>query len=126
VAKVDADSEAEVGERFAIQHYPTLKIIDRGKTLDYKGDNSLASLEKFALDYKTQPREQSSHNKAFDLAAALKKIDSKNLATPVLAIVEKVAGDSLGLYTLVVFLCGFFAGVLAGIIFAVREKAHLD
>ena len=125
VAKVDADGETEIGERFAIQHYPTLKVYEGGKTTDYKGDTSLDSLHRFASDYLSRPQD-TNNAKAFDFAAALKKVDTKNLAAPVLAIVEKVAGDSLGLYTLIVFLSGLFIGALGGILFAVREKAHFD
>jgi len=50
----------------------------------------------------------------------------QQVAAPAIALVEKMAGDSLGLYTMIVFLSGFFIGVLAGVLFAVREKAHFD
>ena len=125
VAKVDADGETEIGEKFSIQHYPTLKMFEGGKTTDYKGDMSLDSLHKFALDYQSKPKDKGTGRK-FDFAAALQGVDTKNLAAPAIALVEKVAGDSLGLYTMIVFLSGFFVGVLAGVLFAVREKAHFD
>ena len=125
VAKVDADGETEIGEKFSIQHYPTLKMFEGGKTTDYKGDMSLDSLHKFALDYQSKPKDKGTGRK-FDFAAALQNVDTKSLAAPAIALVEKMAGDSLGLYTMIVFLSGFFVGVLAGVLFAVREKAHFD
>jgi protein disulfide-isomerase-like protein len=126
VAKVDADGETEIGEKFSIQHYPTLKMFEAGKTTaDYKGDTSLDSLHKFALDYQSKPKDKGTGRK-FDFAAALQNVDTKSLAAPAIALVEKMAGDSLGLYTMIVFLSGFFSGVLAGVLFAVREKAHFD
>ena len=135
VGKVDADSETEIGERYAIEHYPTLKIFEAGSPTDYKGDNSLEALTKFALDYKAKPRDGDKiHGSApFDFAAALNKLRVggeagrlRGLVALVEGAVKKVAGDSLGTYTLVVWLSGFFAGVLAGILFALREKQHLD
>ena len=126
VAKVDADSETEIGEKFSIQHYPTLKMYEGGKTTDYTGQGmQLEPLHKWALEYQSKPKDKGPPHK-FDFAAALQSIDTKNLAAPAIALVEKIAGDSLGLYTLIVFLSGFFFGRLAGVLFAVREKAHLD
>eukprot|EP00277_Geminigera_cryophila_P011408 CAMPEP_0179452280 /NCGR_PEP_ID=MMETSP0799-20121207/36177_1 /TAXON_ID=46947 /ORGANISM="Geminigera cryophila, Strain CCMP2564" /LENGTH=238 /DNA_ID=CAMNT_0021248067 /DNA_START=971 /DNA_END=1688 /DNA_ORIENTATION=+ len=126
VGKVDADGETEIGERFTIQHYPTLKIFEGGKATDYKGGTDMDSMHKFALEYKAKPRAQATtSSKPFNFAAAFKNIDTNHLAGPALAIVEKLAGDSLGLYSFAIFLLGFFAGILAGIMFAVREKATL-
>lgn len=36
-AKVDATAEAELGTRFEVQGYPTLKIFRKGKPFDYDG-----------------------------------------------------------------------------------------
>lgn len=36
-AKVDATAEAELGTRFEVQGYPTLKIFRNGKPFDYDG-----------------------------------------------------------------------------------------
>jgi thiol-disulfide isomerase/thioredoxin len=107
VAKVDADGETEIGEKFAIQHYPTLKVYEGGKTVDYKGETSLEAMEQFARAYTANRKDKTSSNaQAFNFAAALQKIDAKNFAAPVLALLGKIAGDHLGVYTIVVFLSG--------------------
>ena len=36
-AKVDATAETELGTRFEVQGYPTLKIFRKGKPFDYDG-----------------------------------------------------------------------------------------
>eukprot|EP00284_Hemiselmis_tepida_P008932 CAMPEP_0174924842 /NCGR_PEP_ID=MMETSP1355-20121228/7519_1 /TAXON_ID=464990 /ORGANISM="Hemiselmis tepida, Strain CCMP443" /LENGTH=55 /DNA_ID=CAMNT_0016170689 /DNA_START=82 /DNA_END=246 /DNA_ORIENTATION=- len=37
-AKVDADAETDIMERFKIQAYPTFKVVDGRKVVDYRGD----------------------------------------------------------------------------------------
>ncbi len=36
-AKVDATAESELGSRFEVQGYPTMKILRKGKAFDYDG-----------------------------------------------------------------------------------------
>ena len=53
IAKVDADSEKDLGKRFGVQGFPTLKWFDgkKGSTPeDYKGGRDLESLSKFITD----------------------------------------------------------------------------
>lgn len=52
VAKVDADSEKDLGKRFGVQGFPTLKWFDEKnpKGEDYKGGRDLESLTKFITD----------------------------------------------------------------------------
>ena len=52
IAKVDADSEKELGKRFGIQGFPTIKYFD-GKSEqpeDYNGGRDIDSLTKFVED----------------------------------------------------------------------------
>lgn len=52
IAKVDADSEKELGKRFGVQGFPTLKWFD-GKSdtpEDYKSGRDLESLSAFIID----------------------------------------------------------------------------
>ncbi len=42
------------------------------------------------------------------------------------SLAGRVADDSLGLYTVLVFGTGFFLGVLCGVLFAVREKDKIQ
>jgi len=113
VGKVDADSDSELAERFAIQHYPTLKIVDGKKISDYSGENSFEALHKHVHDYLQK-------NKS--ILNPSKQTRSGNLLSSIRDFAEQLASDSIGLYTTIVFFVGFFIGVLAGVLFAVREK----
>jgi protein disulfide-isomerase A6 len=52
IAKVDADAERELGKRFGIQGFPTLKYFDgkSDKPEDYKSGRDLESLTKFLTE----------------------------------------------------------------------------
>lgn len=50
IAEVDADADKELGERFEIHGFPTLKFFPAGEKVefeDYKGDRSLDALVNF-------------------------------------------------------------------------------
>ena len=59
VAKVDVPANRDIGSRFDIKGFPTIKLLSHGKVYDFKGRRSAAELEAFALDgYKlVQPAE---------------------------------------------------------------------
>lgn len=52
IAKVDADAEKDLGRRFGVQGFPTLKWFDGKKDVpeDYKGGRDLESLSTFITD----------------------------------------------------------------------------
>ncbi|KAK1776481.1 thioredoxin-like protein [Copromyces sp. CBS 386.78] len=52
IAKVDADAERELGKRFGVQGFPTLKFFDgkSEKPVDYKGGRDLESLSSFIAE----------------------------------------------------------------------------
>lgn len=52
IAKVDADANKELGRRFGVQGFPTLKWFDgkSDKPEDYKGGRDLESLSKFITE----------------------------------------------------------------------------
>lgn len=52
IAKVDADSEKDLGKRFGVQGFPTLKWFDgkSDKPTDYSGGRDLESLQKFVTE----------------------------------------------------------------------------
>jgi protein disulfide-isomerase A6 len=52
IAKVDADSERELGKRFGVQGFPTLKFFDgkSDKPTEYNGGRDLESLTKFITE----------------------------------------------------------------------------
>ena len=52
IAKVDADAERDLGKRFGIQGFPTLKFFDgkSDKPEDYKGGRDLESLTAFITE----------------------------------------------------------------------------
>mmetsp|Transcript_31513 Transcript_31513/g.70911 ORF Transcript_31513/g.70911 Transcript_31513/m.70911 type:complete len:186 (-) Transcript_31513:306-863(-) len=113
IGKVDADSDSELAEKFAIQHYPTLKIVDGNKITDYTGENNFEALHKYLHDYLQKNKSILSSNK---------QSGSANVISSLRDFAEKLASDSIGLYTTIVFFLGFFIGVLSGVLFAVREK----
>ncbi len=49
IAKVDADAERDLGKRFGVQGFPTLKFFDgkSDKPVDYNGGRDLESLTSF-------------------------------------------------------------------------------
>jgi hypothetical protein len=49
VARVNADSETELGTRFGIRSFPTIKLITAGSAMEYRGPMTLEALETFAL-----------------------------------------------------------------------------
>ncbi|ORZ34719.1 thioredoxin-like protein [Catenaria anguillulae PL171] len=49
VARINADDQVELRQRFGIRGYPTLKLYKSGATTDYRGARTLEALEKFAL-----------------------------------------------------------------------------
>lgn len=52
IAKVDADAEKDLGRRYGVQGFPTLKFFD-GKSkdpIDYSGGRDLESLQSFIAD----------------------------------------------------------------------------
>jgi len=51
VAKVDCTVESEIGDRFSITGYPTLKLLTNGKLYEYNGDRSEEDLVKFTSEY---------------------------------------------------------------------------
>ena len=62
IAKVDADAERELGKRYGVQGFPTLKFFD-GKSAEpeeYKGGRDLESLSEFLAD-KTGIRAKKAH-----------------------------------------------------------------
>lgn len=52
VAKVDADQHKELGKRFGVQGFPTLKWFDgkSAKPIDYEGGRDLESLQKYITE----------------------------------------------------------------------------
>ena len=52
IAKVDADAERDLGKRFGIQGFPTLKFFDgkSDKPTDYNGGRDIESLKAFIAD----------------------------------------------------------------------------
>ncbi|KAI0112668.1 disulfide isomerase [Hypoxylon sp. NC0597] len=52
IAKVDADAERELGKKYGVQGFPTLKWFDgkSDKPVDYQGGRDLESLTKFITD----------------------------------------------------------------------------
>jgi protein disulfide-isomerase A6 len=52
IAKVDADSERDLGKRFNVQGFPTLKFFDgkSDKPVDYNGGRDLESLSSFITE----------------------------------------------------------------------------
>lgn len=52
IAKVDADAQRELGKRFGVQGFPTLKFFDgkSDKPTDYSGGRDLESLTKFIIE----------------------------------------------------------------------------
>ena len=48
VAKVDVTGSSDLGTRFGIKGFPTLKFFKDGKIYDYKGKRDLGSLRSFA------------------------------------------------------------------------------
>eukprot|EP00282_Hemiselmis_andersenii_P043389 CAMPEP_0172074654 /NCGR_PEP_ID=MMETSP1043-20130122/15531_1 /TAXON_ID=464988 /ORGANISM="Hemiselmis andersenii, Strain CCMP441" /LENGTH=139 /DNA_ID=CAMNT_0012735337 /DNA_START=30 /DNA_END=446 /DNA_ORIENTATION=+ len=59
-ARIDADAETETTERFKIQAYPTFKIVDKKKVVDYRGDHQLDSFIRFAKEYLESRNKQES------------------------------------------------------------------
>mgnify|MGYP000886975444 CR=1 FL=1 len=53
IAKVDADAEKELGKRFGVQGFPTLKFFDgkSDKPLDYKSGRDLESLTSYITEH---------------------------------------------------------------------------
>jgi len=49
VGKVDCTAETEIGQRFSVQGYPTVKLLNERKLYDYSGDRSQDNLVQFAL-----------------------------------------------------------------------------
>jgi protein disulfide isomerase len=54
IAMVDATEEKELGSRFEVQGYPTLKFFVGGTPIDYQGPRDQAGIVKW-LSKKTQP-----------------------------------------------------------------------
>lgn len=52
IAKVDADAERDLGRKYGVQGFPTLKWFDgkSDKPVDYEGGRDLESLKKFITD----------------------------------------------------------------------------
>lgn len=54
IAAIDADEEDEIGSRFDIRHFPTLKLFLRGRSqeenIDYDGDRTVTAFNQF-IDY---------------------------------------------------------------------------
>ena len=44
LAKIDATEETELGERFAVRGYPTLKYFQNGKPSEYKGGRTSSEI----------------------------------------------------------------------------------
>jgi len=49
VGKIDCTAETEIGQRFSVQGYPTVKLLNERKLYDYNGDRSQDHLVQFAL-----------------------------------------------------------------------------
>lgn len=47
VGKVDCTAEPQICERFGVQSYPTLKVIDQSQFYDYSGNREVNSLLEF-------------------------------------------------------------------------------
>ena len=50
VAKVDVPANRDIGTRFDIKGFPTIKLLSHGKVYDFKGRRSAAELEAFAVE----------------------------------------------------------------------------
>jgi len=50
VAKIDCTVERELGNRFGIRGYPTIKFLQEGKLYEYTGDRAAASFVSFVSD----------------------------------------------------------------------------
>ena len=48
VAKVDCDAHREIGSRFDIKGFPTVKMISKGKMYEYKGKKEAGEIIEFA------------------------------------------------------------------------------
>lgn len=47
IAKVDATAESDLGTRYDVSGYPTLKIFRKGKESEYKGPRESRGIYKF-------------------------------------------------------------------------------
>mmetsp|Transcript_10614 Transcript_10614/g.21000 ORF Transcript_10614/g.21000 Transcript_10614/m.21000 type:complete len:194 (+) Transcript_10614:55-636(+) len=112
-AKLDADAETEIMERYNIQAYPTFKIIEGSKKTDYKGDHQVDSFIRFAKEY-LENRNKKGSRRWED--------ESEGVIGTMLGLVRQFAEEKIGLYTGIVWGMGFFFGVLWGVVFATREK----
>lgn len=55
IAKVDATEEQELGQRFGVRGFPTLKLFVGETVLDYNGDRSLQALSSWARKMTIEP-----------------------------------------------------------------------
>lgn len=58
VGKVDATVETELGSRFGIQGYPSLKLFVNGSPIEYKGQRELKDMKEFILKKTQDPSEE--------------------------------------------------------------------
>eukprot|EP00287_Rhodomonas_sp_CCMP768_P003311 CAMPEP_0196725518 /NCGR_PEP_ID=MMETSP1091-20130531/7063_1 /TAXON_ID=302021 /ORGANISM="Rhodomonas sp., Strain CCMP768" /LENGTH=161 /DNA_ID=CAMNT_0042067815 /DNA_START=116 /DNA_END=601 /DNA_ORIENTATION=+ len=122
VGKIDADGEQEIAEQYAIKAYPTFKIIEGGKVTDFKGKLLQEEFLKFAREYKDK---QGKTGGGAAQSQGVLSSDGDALST-FRGWAWRLASDSLGLYSVVVFGTGFFGGVLCGVLVAVREKDKIQ
>lgn len=55
LAKVDATAESELGKRFDVSGYPTLKVFRKGKEYEYKGGRDKRTIVSYMLEQNSPP-----------------------------------------------------------------------
>lgn len=96
IAKVDADAERDLGKRFGVQGFPTLKFFDgkSDKPTEYKSGRDIASLTDFIID-KTGVKPK----KKQEVPSSVVYLDDKTFA-------ESIGGDKNVLVAFTTPWCG--------------------
>ena len=66
MAKVDATAEEELGTRFGVTGYPTLKIFRKGTPYDYNGGRDQHTIVSYVLEQAGPPSLHLNTKKAYD------------------------------------------------------------
>lgn len=84
LAAIDADAEEEIGERFGIEAFPTIKLFLKGRShdeaIDFTGERSARNIVNFIKHYVTQ-----------NMASLPEEIKNESPAVPLTKILEELA-----------------------------------
>ena len=80
MAKVDATEEKELGTRFGVTGYPTLKLFRKGAMYEYSGGRDRKTIVSYVLEQAGPPSIAITTKKAYD--NVVKKGTSKGAGKP--------------------------------------------